>query len=99
MMNFSRIILKTERVDKDFNYIYTYDSKGNLQDYHFPSGFTISHTYENGYMKRVINSGQWFFISLHQRSIQIKGQLRRWDNGAGDLIHTYNEFDQYGFPN
>ena len=95
--NFSRIIQKTERVDKDFNYIYTYDSKGNLQDYHFPSGFTISYTYENGYMKRVINSGDGSSI-FAPKEYTVRGQLRWWDNGAGDLIHTYNEFDQYGFP-
>jgi RHS repeat-associated protein len=28
----------------------------------------------------------------------VKGQLRWWDNGAGDIIHNFNEYDQFGFP-
>jgi RHS repeat-associated protein len=95
--NYSRIIQKTEHADQDFNYFYTYDSKGNLQNYQFPSGFTISHTYENGYMKRVSNNGDGSSIFAPQ-DYTAKGQLRWWDNGAGDIIHNFNEYDQYGFP-
>jgi RHS repeat-associated protein len=95
--NYSRIIQKTEHADQDFNYFYTYDSKGNLLNYQFPSGFSISHTYENGYMKRITNNGDGSSI-FAPKDYTAKGQLRWWDNGAGDIIHTFNEYDQYGFP-
>jgi len=95
--NFSRVVQKTEHADQDYNYFYTYDSKGNLQNYQFPSGFTISHTYDNGYMKRVSNNGDGSSI-FAPKDYTAKGQLRWWDNGAGDIIHNFNEYDQYGFP-
>ena len=95
--NYSRIIQKTEHADQDFNYFYTYDSKGNLQTYQYPSGFTITHIYDNGYMKRVSNNSDGSSI-FAPKDYTTKGQLRWWDNGAGDIIHTFNEYDQYGFP-
>jgi RHS repeat-associated protein len=81
-----------------FSYLYSYDTKGNLDEYTYPSGYTIKNEYnsENGTFERVKEklSGK---IIYAPGSYNARGQMDHYSI-ANQSMYTRTEYDPYGLP-
>lgn len=96
--NYSRVAHKTVYADQNFNYFYTYDSKGNLDEYTYPSGFVIKNTYNpnNGLLVNVKDkaTGKTIYVP---GATNARGQVLNYTNSNGTLFTSF-DYDTYGFP-
>ncbi len=95
---FGRVIQKTEHTDKDFNYFYTYDTRGRVDEYTYPSGFVTKNTYSatNGSLVSVIDKATGTTIYAPGNT-NARGQLTDYINAGGALCTTL-QYDIYGLP-
>ncbi|MGV8112395.1 MAG: hypothetical protein AB2L17_05765 [Lentimicrobium sp.] len=84
--------------DRIFNYFYTYDSKGNPEEYTYPSGFTIKNEYnpENGTLKKVIDKSTNVAI-YEPGSYNARGQMTHFAMNNKSLYTTFG-YDDFGLP-
>jgi RHS repeat-associated protein len=96
--NLARLIQKTEHTDKDFNYFYTYDAKGNLYEYTYPSGFVIKNIYSstNGSLVSIMDKAANKTIYVPGLT-NARGQITDYTNAGGALCTTL-QYDPYGLP-
>lgn len=90
--------IATDNNNKTFTYLYTYDTKGNPDEYTYPTGYTIKNEYNttNGALKKVIEkqSGK---ILYAPGSYNARGQMNHYAI-ANQSIYTRMEYDNYGLP-
>lgn len=95
--SFSRITQKTEYTDHDFNYFYTYDTKGNLDEYTFPSGYVIKNAYNsNGSLRSVTDKTASKTIYM-PGNFNARGQMKDYTN-SDNTLYTTLQYDPYGLP-
>ena len=99
LYNFNSLLQqKTIQTDRIFTYFYTYDDKGNLNEYTYPSGYTIVHEYypNNGALKKVKDkiTGNTIYAP---GSFNARGQMNHYGIANG-TIYTSTEYDPYGLP-
>lgn len=83
--------------DRIFNYFYTYDSKGNPDEYIYPSGFTIKNEYktDKGTLKKVIDKSTNTIV--YEPFYNARGQLYQIALNNSQLVTTIG-YDPYGLP-
>jgi len=88
----------TDNNNKSFTYLYTYDSKGNLDEYTYPSGFTIKNEYkpDKGTLEKVIDKRTNTAI-YKPGAYNARGQMRYYAMSNG-LLYTTLGYDDYGLP-
>ena len=88
----------TDNNNRSFTYLYTYDSKGNPEEYTYPSGFTIKNEYnpENGTLKKVIDKSTNVAI-YEPGSYNARGQMTHFAMN-NKLFYTTLGYDEYGLP-
>jgi len=81
-----------------FTYNYIYDALGNLTEYTYPSGYTLTYDYNenNGTLKKVIQKSDNKVI-YEPGNFNTRGQLLNYKIANGSLF-TSLEFDEYGMP-
>ena len=84
--------------DRIFTYNYIYDALGNLKEYTYPSGYTLTYDYNenNGTLKKVIQKSDNKVI-YEPGNFNTRGQLLNYKIANGSLF-TSLEFDEYGMP-
>ncbi|MDY0026479.1 MAG: hypothetical protein RBS33_10875 [Lentimicrobium sp.] len=84
--------------DHIFKYFYTYDEKGNPDEYTFPSDYTIKNEYKtgNGALQNV-KEKQSGRIIYAPGSYNARGQMNHYAI-ANKSIYTRLEYDEYGLP-
>ncbi|MBN2730635.1 MAG: VCBS repeat-containing protein, partial [Bacteroidales bacterium] len=94
---YSRVQQKTIMVNQPYVYNYTYTSKGELEEYSFPDGFTIKYQYDNnGFLTAVMNVANNKIIYA-PGSTNESGQLLDYTIADGQLFGTMT-YDEYGLP-
>ncbi len=80
------------------NTFYTYDDKGNPDEYTYPSGFTIKNEYkpENGTLKKVIDKSTNVAI-YEPGSYNAHGQMLHFAMNNKNLYTTFG-YDGFGLP-
>jgi RHS repeat-associated protein len=88
----------TDNNNRTFSYFYTYDSKGNPDEYTYPSGFTIKNEYkpDNGTLKKVIDKSTNTAI-YEPGTYNARGQMMHFAMNNKSLYTTFG-YDDYGLP-
>lgn len=91
-----RLKFHTEKIDGiNYKTSYKYDMYGNVSEIVYPSGFSVEHTYESGFLVNVNSKGnnKPIFTTNHFNE---RGQITDYTLGNG--LITQRGYDAFGFP-
>jgi len=90
--------IATDNNTRLFNYLYTYDAKNRLDEYTYPSGYTIKNEYnsENGCLVKVVDKNT--NTSIYEPGpYNARGQMIYYGMN-NKMLYTTMAYDEYGLP-